>query len=223
MTTAISYVVGNDGARAPRDMAEVPTDVPHGGRSFSVTQRTNQEEDLDFNHGIAYGSEGTYDQTNNLYPAYGSFTSDYGYELPPPEAGLAIDSKQVVPYIFEPMPFPDSIPSSDQSGRYQFLPYDMSRDGDFNQTVEPSDQSQRDPLQPTVHVPGVTESELAEMWGLLEDETVGLDFGHDNGADLTQSIWAADPSDIVDQWANLGGKHCSAELCSSDRAHAFLG
>jgi len=57
------------------------------------------------------------------------------------------------------------------------------------------------------------------MWGLLEDENVGYDL---NGAEeagqasATMPNWAADPTELVNQWADLSGKSFNGTISSSD-------
>ena len=116
--------------------------------------------------------------------------------VPPAEAGLAIDSQSIVPYIFEPAPFPDI----SAGPTYQSL--NPSQSGYHQGHYGPPGPSplQQEPLPP-VEIPGVTESELAEMWGLLEDDTVGADNG---GVDSRPIVdWASDPAELVNQWADL--------------------
>lgn len=103
-----------------------------------------------------------------------------------------------MPYIFEPAPFPDL------SGgpTYQSL---NSSQPDYHGQYEQLANTvlQQEPLPP-VEIPGVTESELAEMWGLLEDDTTGTETG---GGDGRQTVnWASDPAELVNQWADLSGK-----------------
>lgn len=122
--------------------------------------------------------------------------------VPPAEAGLAIDSQSIVPYIFEPAPFPDI----SAGPTYQSL--NSSRSDYFpGQYGQPGPSSlQQEPLPP-VEIPGVTENELAEMWGLLEEDNV-------ENTDGRQTVnWASDPTDLVNQWADLSGESTCKLAC----------
>jgi hypothetical protein len=130
------------------------------------------------------------------------------FALPLPEAGLAIDSRSIVPYIFEPAPFPEPLLEADFQPFYGGEHYGYAPLHSATNAQRPDATNLRpDPLPP-VEVPGVTESELVEMWGLLEDENVGYDLNgaEDSGnASATLPNWSADPTELVNQWADLGG------------------
>jgi hypothetical protein len=132
--------------------------------------------------------------------------------LPSPEAGLAIESRSIIPYIFEPAPFEPLLSSEFQTfygGDYYYRSQGSATGGGHPEAAS----LRHDPLPP-VEVPGVTESELVEMWGLLEDETVGYDLnGKDENASTStaQPNWPADPTELVNQWASLNGKSILAQ------------
>jgi hypothetical protein len=139
---------------------------------------------------------------------FGSASTPQGFwqsypSVPPAEAGLAIDSQSIVPYIFEPAPFPDI----SAGHTYQSLNPSQSEyrhPGHYEQSMPSA--LQQEPLPP-VEIPGVTETELAEMWGLLEDDTV-------ENADGRQTVnWASDPTELVNQWADLSGEYIRKARC----------
>jgi len=132
-----------------------------------------------------------------------------GFPLPLPEAGLAIDSRSIVPYIFEPAPFPESLLDPHFQPFYGNNDYNHAQPSSTTNAQHPDATSLRpDPLPP-VEVPGVAESELIEMWGLLEDENVGYDLNGTEEAGQASAVlpnWSADPTELVNQWADLSGK-----------------
>lgn len=135
-----------------------------------------------------------------------SFDGDLGrgtMQLPVAEAGLAIDRNSIVPYIFEPTPYPDWSEEHDFPHADDVAVFKQSSQHAPHESTE----LQQEPFPP-VQVPGVTPAELAEMWAMLDDETIGYDL-HDmeeTGADgeVSMPVWTEDPGKLVDGWANLG-------------------
>lgn len=116
---------------------------------------------------------------------------------PPMHPGFAVGNGEVVPYIFEPMPFGMAAPE------FHYRPsYDgpSSKEEPAIGTMGPVE------CQPL----GVSEAELAEMWALLQDDAVDHGSGTIEGdppALLLGEAWSGNPEASVNAWSQFGSKY----------------
>lgn len=118
------------------------------------------------------------------------------YAPPTMYPGLAIREQDVVPYIFEPMPFGMAAPTFEP-----MPPADptSSKDAPAIGTMGPIE------YQPL----GVSEAELNEMWALLEDgegDPNDAQRVNDDRPMLLGDAWATSPEVALDAWSDLGRK-----------------
>lgn len=118
------------------------------------------------------------------------------YASPPMYPSFAVNGEDVVPYIFEPMPLGMVAPGFD------FIPpADLTSSKDAP-AIGTMGSIEYQPL-------GVSESELAEMWALLQDDE-GDKNGSQSGADensmLLGDAWSTSQEVALDAWSTFGRK-----------------
>ncbi|KAJ9119614.1 hypothetical protein QFC22_003323 [Naganishia vaughanmartiniae] len=118
----------------------------------------------------------------------------YGYSLPAAQPGFAVGNGDVVPYIFEPMPFGIISPPMASSSKSPMMM--SSKEEPAVAMVAPAG------FQPL----GVSEGELEEMWSLLQDDALDQDTGNTDGEQtmLLGEAWSVDPDSALAGWNNFG-------------------
>lgn len=127
--------------------------------------------------------------------------------VPPMYPGFAVGNGEVVPYIFEPMPFGMAAPE---------FHYPPPNDGPSSKEEPAIGTMGPVECQPL----GVSEAELAEMWAHLQEDAVDHSGGNVEGeppAMLLGEAWSGNPEAAVDAWSQFGSKYLSTLLeCHSN-------
>ncbi|KAJ9098478.1 hypothetical protein QFC19_006345 [Naganishia cerealis] len=117
----------------------------------------------------------------------------YSYSTPSMQPGFAVNNGEVVPYIFEPMPFGLISPQMGSSSRVPMM----------SSIEEPAVAM----MAPAAYQPlGVSESELEEMWSLLQDDAIDQDNENNSGEKtmLLGEAWSGDSDSALAAWNNFG-------------------
>jgi hypothetical protein len=145
---------------------------------------------------LPHPSASSMDRTIQQGVQFAPYPSSYpGPFAPMMHPGFAVGNGEVVPYIFEPMPFGMGAPEIQDPP-----PFDgpSSRSEPAVGTMGPVE------CQPL----GVSEAELAEMWALLQEDAVDHSSGNvgEPSGMLLGEPWGGNPEAAVDAWSQFGSE-----------------
>ncbi|KAJ9094466.1 hypothetical protein QFC21_006005 [Naganishia friedmannii] len=118
----------------------------------------------------------------------------YSYSMPSAQPGFGVGNGEVVPYIFEPMPFGIISPPMGSSSKPPMM---------LSSKEEPAVAM----MAPAGYQPlGVSETELEEMWSLLQDDAIDREAEKTGGEQtmLLGEAWSGDPDSALAGWNNFG-------------------